>query len=99
MTKKDSQKKGLHIGIKILITVLIVLAVLALLIAIGGLLFFNHYYNKMDYVPLDTTEEIFYSIEDETDLPPVTDETPAKTDNSSGEINILKNISIVSSSK
>ena len=81
MENGTTKKKGMKTWIKVIIIVAAIILILAAMAALGGFLFFNHYYNKMNYVPLDTTEEVFFTIEEEYDFPPLTDEkTPDVSD-------------------
>lgn len=73
-------RKKLSGGKKAAVIVLTVIIFILLSVIIAAALIFNHYYNKINYRPIDTTDEII-DITDETDFPdtsgaPVTSKDP-----------------------
>lgn len=78
-----SEKRKMKLRYRIIIWSVLILLALVLMLFIGGYLVFRHYYGKLNYIPLDTTEEIIFSIPDETDdFPDVT--TDIKTPDTAG---------------
>lgn len=73
-TDTASTKKKMKKWQKVLLIVLLSILGLMLVSAIALYALFSHYYNKLDYVPLDDhNETIVYDILDETDPPEETD--------------------------
>ncbi len=80
-TEQTAKKEKSRLWKKILKTAAVILIVIAVLAAgLAAFLFglFSHYYGKMNYVPLESTDEIIYTIPDETDFPET--ESAATTD-------------------
>lgn len=72
MNKEKKTKKKTKMKKWQMILLIVLAAILALLLTAAVALYalFAHYYNKLDYAPLeDHTETIVYDIEDETDWP------------------------------
>lgn len=78
-------RKKLSGGKKAAVITLAVIVCILLSVIIAAALIFNHYYNKINYRPIDTTDEIV-DITDETDFPD-TSGTPVTSGNpvTSGE--------------
>ncbi len=71
-TEQTEKKEKKPLWKRILKVAAVILIVIAVLIAgLAAFLFgvFSHYYGKMNYVPLESTDEIIYTIPDETDFP------------------------------
>lgn len=71
--KKDKKSLGRRIA-KIVLIVIIVIVCLMICLLAAAYAVYRHYYGKINYIPPSaTTEEIIFTIPDETDETPVTD--------------------------